>query len=177
MSTLGGPGVEETLQRLTETCGDRLKIENEPLRYKGQRQVYRTEDSLAVHEEVPAIEADESTCIARMSLRRTIEGGIGPWQRIRTRDWDDASSFCGKTFVRCRAGSVQGIEATCVTTASSFQGSVSCVSKQRDLSEGLLLSFRTYLDYDDGNERIDWSISKVDVDALIDPVVFASFRK
>jgi len=162
----------EALEAECKTRGIDVRVEGRDLLWNGKHALYRSQASVAVIEDAPAIKVDHQACSAVITLSRSVAAKSGPWSEIRTYDWIDQHPECSR-FRRCKIATVADVKAQCVDLGDGLVGSTICYSLQEDLSKDLIVARSSYTDDGSGPDS-DWALELVLTDVLIDPVVFAS---
>lgn len=167
---------DQEIQEFESACqadGKTVNWQHRELGSSGAVRIYRTSKAVAVIRDSVRLITDRETCVARYTIERQATVKTGRWEYSDVPNFEDPNFTCGKVsiFHRCTEGTVTGINVTCLNRGDGFVGDVICVSRRRDFTRGLLVSYSSYVD--DGSVPTgEWQLSRVEPTALIDPVIF-----
>lgn len=140
---------------------------------KGAIRIYRTSAAVAVIQDTARLWTDPTTCTAGYTIERETTVKTGRLNYKRVAYFQNPNLHCarGRIGRRCEDKMIAGISVTCIDRGDGLIGSIDCVSRQKDLTRGLLVSYDTYID-DGSIPTASWKLTRVDANARIDPVVF-----
>jgi hypothetical protein len=167
---------DQEIQELESACqadGKEVSWQDRNLGSSGAVRIYRTSNAVAVIRDTVRLVTDRKTCVARYAIERQATVKTGRWKYSDVPNFEDPNFSCSKVLIfhRCTEGTLTGINVTCLNRGDGFVGDVICVSRRRDLTRGLLVSYSSYVD--DGSVPTgEWQLSRVEPTALIDPVIF-----
>jgi hypothetical protein len=145
---------------------------------KGAVRIYRTAAAAAVIRKSVRLVTDRKTCVARYIVEVEATVKTSPWAYTDLGYFEDPDLKClgRRTGRRCHEEVIAGVRVTCLDRGDGFVGDVICVSRENDLTRGLLVSYSSYVD-DGSMPTGGWHLSLIEPNALIDPAVFRAGPK
>jgi hypothetical protein len=140
---------------------------------KGAVRIYRTAAAVAVIEDVAWLTTDLKECVARYVIEQKVIVKVGQWNYKEVAYFKDPNFKCAlrKFYGRCHEEVVAGVKVKCLNQGGGPISEVICVSRNNDFTRGLLASYSSYID-NPSEPQGSWQLSRIEPNALIDPVVF-----
>jgi hypothetical protein len=145
---------------------------------KGAVRIYRTSAAVAVIRDSARLSTDQKTCVARYVIEHEATVKVGSWDYKEIAYFENPDLKCGNSKIvrRCHESIVAGVKVTCLNRGDGLNGDVICVSLNNDLTRGLLVGYSSYVD-DGSMPTGGWQLSRIEQNALIDPVIFRADPK
>jgi hypothetical protein len=169
-------GDDQQIEELEAACRDKGKTvawRDRSNKTKGVVRIYRTSAAVAVIQEVVQLWTYEPNCTAGYTVRRESTVRTGRWNYDDVPYFENPNLACNKRRIghRCSDVTIAGAKVTCINLGDGFVGSIACVSRQKDLTRGLLVSSSSYID--DGSAPTGgWELTRIEPLGTIDPAVF-----
>lgn len=161
----------EDLERGKDICmknGKSLRVEGSPSDFEAGDQywLYRSKSMTVVFNQKYVAKTDFENCTAKILLQRTVK------REATTSKWPfpfNPRSTAGLKGSKVERKTISGLSARC-NWNGDLVGQSECVSTERDLSRGMLLSNQVWSD--DFSMNASLTVNVVDPYAAIDPAIF-----